>query len=66
MNIKLQSFTVKEKNVKQVLWACLWAPGLVLDQGGVEPLRVSSLPGQEPAPFQLGRVLEKRSGHQIL
>ena len=40
-----------EKIVKQGLRACLWAPGLVSDQGRVKPLCVSSL------PFQLGKFL---------
>ena len=57
MNMGFGSLIVKEKNAKQGCGHVCRHPGLVLDQGGVEPLCVSRPPGQEPAPLQPGRVL---------
>jgi hypothetical protein len=50
---------IKGKNVKQAVRACLWAPGPVPDQGGFEPLCVSSLPARKPGICELGRLLGK-------
>ena len=57
MNIGFGSLIVKEKMPNRRSEHVCGQPGLVLDQGGVEPLCVSRLPVQEAACFQLGRVL---------
>ena len=50
---------IKGKIIKQAVRACLWAPGAVPDQGGFEPLCVSSLPARKPGICELGRFLGK-------
>ena len=56
MNMGFGSLIVKEKMPNRAAGMFV-GTGLVLDQGGVEPLCVSRPPGQEPAPLQPGRVL---------
>ena len=59
INIRFRSLKLKDikgKNVKQAVRACLWATGAVPDQGGFEPLCVSSLPAPKLGICELGRL----------